>query len=46
LNGRYTLRFAIGNMQTNEEDVRETWQLVRDTSSRLTEAASIPAANT
>jgi aromatic-L-amino-acid decarboxylase len=34
LNGRYVLRFAIGNMQTREEDVRETWHLIQETASR------------
>lgn len=28
LNGKYTLRFAIGNFLTNEEDVRETWTAI------------------
>ena len=31
LNGRYVLRFAIGNFQTTEADVRETWELIRET---------------
>jgi aromatic-L-amino-acid decarboxylase len=35
LNGRYVLRFAIGNMQTREEDVQETWHLLQETASRL-----------
>ena len=29
LNGRFVLRFAIGNFQTTEQDVRETWDLIR-----------------
>ena len=29
LHGRYVLRFAIGNFQTNEADVRETWSLLQ-----------------
>ncbi len=28
LNGRFVLRFAIGNFMTTEEDVRETWNLI------------------
>jgi aromatic-L-amino-acid decarboxylase len=28
LRGRYVLRLAIGNFQTNEQDIRETWALV------------------
>ncbi len=31
LDGRYTLRFAIGNYQTTEADIRETWDLIRAT---------------
>lgn len=29
LNGCYVLRFAIGNFQTTEQDVAETWELIR-----------------
>lgn len=29
LNGQFVLRFAIGNFQTTEQDVRETWELIR-----------------
>ncbi|MBV9084910.1 MAG: aminotransferase class V-fold PLP-dependent enzyme, partial [Acidobacteriaceae bacterium] len=29
LNRRFVLRFAIGNFQTTEEDVRETWSLIQ-----------------
>jgi aromatic-L-amino-acid decarboxylase len=36
LNGRFVLRFAIGNFQTTEQDVRETWELIRHIASRLT----------
>jgi aromatic-L-amino-acid/L-tryptophan decarboxylase len=32
LNGKFVLRFAIGNFQTNEADILETWKLIRDTS--------------
>lgn len=35
LNGRYVLRFAIGNFQTTEQDIRETWDLIRATAQRL-----------
>ncbi len=42
LNGRFVLRFAIGNFQTTEEDVRETWDLICRTANRLT--AEEPAA--
>jgi aromatic-L-amino-acid decarboxylase len=31
LNGHFVLRFAIGNFQTNEEDVRLTWRLIVNT---------------
>jgi len=42
LNGRFVLRFAIGNFQTTEEDVRETWKLVCEIADRL--AKEEPAA--
>ncbi len=35
LEGRYTLRFAIGNYQTTEADIRETWDLIRETARRV-----------
>jgi aromatic-L-amino-acid/L-tryptophan decarboxylase len=35
LNGRYVLRFAIGNYQTNETDIHETWGLIREAARRL-----------
>ena len=41
LNGNFVLRFAIGNFQTTEQDVRETWQLIRETAQKL--AADQPA---
>jgi hypothetical protein len=44
LHGNYTLRFAIGNMQTTEPDVRETWTLIRNLARRLTEELSPVAA--
>jgi aromatic-L-amino-acid decarboxylase len=35
LDGRYTLRFAIGNYQTMEADIRQTWDLVRTAARRV-----------
>jgi aromatic-L-amino-acid decarboxylase len=35
LNGRFVLRFAIGNFQTTEQDVREAWELIRATAAGL-----------
>ncbi len=35
LDGKFVLRCAIGNFQTNEADVRETWDLIRQTAARL-----------
>ena len=35
LNGRFVLRFAIGNFQTGEQDIRETWSLIRETAREL-----------
>jgi aromatic-L-amino-acid decarboxylase len=32
LHGNYVLRWAIGNMQTTEEDIRETWELIKSLS--------------
>ena len=32
LNGKYVLRFAIGNMRTTEADVCETWELIQQSS--------------
>lgn len=43
LNERFVLRFAIGNFQTTEQDVRETWELIRATAQRLV-AKQEPAA--
>jgi aromatic-L-amino-acid decarboxylase len=31
LNGKYVLRCSYGNYLTTEDDVRETWRLIRDT---------------
>lgn len=40
--GKYMLRFAVGNFQTTEQDVRETWDLIIQAAHRLarTEAAA------
>jgi aromatic-L-amino-acid decarboxylase len=35
LKGKYVLRFAIGNHQTNEEDVRESWRLIQRCAAKL-----------
>ena len=35
LEGRYTLRFAIGNFQTNESDIQDAWQAIQESASRL-----------
>jgi aromatic-L-amino-acid/L-tryptophan decarboxylase len=35
LNRKFVLRFAIGNFQTNEQDVRETWDLIRQSAAHL-----------
>lgn len=35
LNGKFVLRFAIGNFQTTEDDVRETWETIRHLAARL-----------
>lgn len=34
LDGQFVLRFAIGNMQTNEDDVQSTWDLITKTAAR------------
>jgi aromatic-L-amino-acid decarboxylase len=44
VHGHYVLRFAIGNMQTQEQDVRDTWILIRDTATRLAEELTPAAA--
>lgn len=38
LNGKFVLRFAIGNFQTTEEDVRQTWNLIRQTARSIAAA--------
>lgn len=35
LRGKFAIRFAIGNLKTNWEDVSETWALIQQESSRL-----------
>ncbi len=44
LQGRYVLRLAIGNVATTEQDVRETWDLIRSLAPQATEsrAAALP----
>jgi aromatic-L-amino-acid/L-tryptophan decarboxylase len=42
LAGYFVLRFAIGNFLTTEQDIRETWDLIRRTARRL--AVAEPAA--
>jgi len=43
LNGTFVLRFAIGNFQTTEQDIREAWNLIRETARELsvTEPATV-----
>lgn len=45
IHGNFVLRFAIGNFQTTEEDVRETWQLIRETAHRLKQNEPVMTAN-
>jgi aromatic-L-amino-acid decarboxylase len=35
LNGRYTLRLAIGNLRTTEAHVARAWELVQREAARL-----------
>lgn len=35
LNGIFVLRFAIGNFQTTEQDIRDTWRLIQETAQEL-----------
>lgn len=37
LNGKFVLRCAFGNYLTTDEDVHETWQLIRETARRCRE---------
>ena len=41
LDGKFVLRFAIGNFQTNEQDILDTWNLIRETAYRLAAAEPI-----
>ena len=43
LNGKFVLRFAIGNFQTTEQDIRETWGLIRETALEMTMPAEVSA---
>ncbi len=43
LNGNYVLRFAIGNFQTSEADVRETWNQIQQTARRLSVEQTVAA---
>ena len=45
LNGNFVLRFAIGNFQTTEQDIRETWDLIRETARTLRSAYDRRAAS-
>jgi aromatic-L-amino-acid decarboxylase len=36
LAGKFVLRFAIGNFQTQEADILDTWKLIQETSRKLT----------
>lgn len=42
LNGTFVLRFAIGNFQTTEQDIRDIWSLIQKTAQelRVTEPAA------
>jgi aromatic-L-amino-acid decarboxylase len=45
VNGKYILRFSIGNFMTAETDVRETWALIQSTAARIpVESAMEPVA--
>ena len=35
LAGKFVLRFALGNQQTNEQDIRESWQLIQQNAAKL-----------
>ena len=39
LNGKFVLRFAIGNHQTNERDIRESWQVIQQYAAKLAVAS-------
>jgi aromatic-L-amino-acid decarboxylase len=40
LNGRMTIRVAIGNLRTRDTDLAAVWQLIRDEAAALSEAPS------
>jgi aromatic-L-amino-acid decarboxylase len=40
LNGRFVLRFAIGNHQTTEQDIRESWHVIQQCAPKLAAAHS------
>jgi aromatic-L-amino-acid decarboxylase len=42
LDEMFVLRFAIGNFQTGEADIRETWQLICNTAARLSPVEAEP----
>lgn len=44
LDGKFVLRFAIGNFQTTEQDVRETWSLIQKTAQQLEAAEPVAVA--
>jgi aromatic-L-amino-acid/L-tryptophan decarboxylase len=44
LNGKFVLRLSIGNMQTNQEDVRSTWDLIARTAAQEAAAEEAMAA--
>jgi aromatic-L-amino-acid decarboxylase len=39
LNGRFTIRLAVGNIRTTEAHVRKVWELLQEQCARLTNAA-------
>jgi aromatic-L-amino-acid decarboxylase len=41
LNGKFVLRCAIGNFQTTEQDLRETWDLIRETARHVAAAEAV-----
>jgi aromatic-L-amino-acid decarboxylase len=43
LDGRFTLRLAIGNMRTERRHIEEAWRLLRDAAARLTPTAATVA---
>jgi aromatic-L-amino-acid/L-tryptophan decarboxylase len=46
LNGKFVLRFAIGNFQTTEQDVRETWELIQHTAGQVAKSEHATASVT